>query len=595
MPVSAVWFDFDDTRHGVITLDGVALLGEPKLDGIVLAHAWQLNDRPMLSYVFVGGRPDLSNLYEAHGELEVGYDEDQLLIDIQREVTTITYRRPAFRRSGLVRGSMISVPPGFDPDRYGSEKEAQAKCDELLLKLDSAGLDRYRRRFDPESLAIMERLGEPDKRIYSWLAEQSGAGARRRDFARTFPMLMPTVWAFGAEDCRKAIDDGVSILHSLNANIHQLKTQPGRCKVTQGHLRALRRADWGIERDASSFQLMLPHIPPNKIPIDRASVRACEKLSNLWVTANTAIAGRSYQTLLNGLDRDWAGSLDLMRSEFGRRLDRVDAPWFFDPADHFFNRVLVPAIARTPPGLVTSQVNSVLEALSSKLVYRDLNIAGMIRQSERWHAAISQTNLEREPKLSWDRLFGDYVCEETGLAINCLGSSKELIAEGSPDKDADGFRGLSHCVAGYDERCARYECAILSIREQDDGAKGMRVSTVELGLNADGDLTVLQHASFENLAPSEAAELALARYIEAVGAGKVTGNPKRLMKPLPSGPGAWEAVHGHVGVARMDRAQREAVWALWRPLLSRDFRSMSLDDFATWLTRYLELQKRAAA
>ena len=595
MPVSAVWFDFDDTRHGVITLDGIALLGEPKLDGIVLAHAWNLHGRPMLSYAFVGGRPDLSNLFEAHGELEVGYDEDLLLIDIQREITTVTYRRPAFRRSGLVRGSMISVPPGFDPDRYESEKEAQAKCDELLIKLDSAGLDRYRRRFDPESLAIMERLGEPDKRIYSWLAERSIAGARRREFARTFPMLMPTVWAFGAEDCRKAIDDGVSILHSLNANIHQLNTQSGRCKVTQGHLRALRRADWGIERDASSFQLMLPHIPPNKIPIDRASVRACEKLSNLWVTANTAIAGRSYQTLLNGLDRDWAGSLDLMRSEFGRRLDRVDAPWFFDPADHFFNRVLVPAIGRTPPGLATSQVNSVLESLSSKLIYRDLNIAGMIRQSERWHAAISLANPKCEPALTWDRLFGDYVCEETGLAITCLGSSRELVDEGSPDKDADGFRGLSHCVASYDERCARYECAILSVREQDDGAKGMRVSTVELGINAGGDLAVIQHASFENLAPSAAAEIALDRYMDAVNSGQVMGCASRLAMAVPATPGAWEAGHDHVWVPRMDRTQREVAWALWRPLLSRDFRSMSLDDFAAWLLNHPTLQMQAAA
>ena len=595
MPVSAVWFDFEDARYGVITLDGVALLGEEQLDGIVLAHAWQLNDRPMLSYVFVGGRPDLSNLYEAHGELEIGYDEDLLLIDIQREVTTIPYNRPVFRRSGLVRGGMISLPPGFDADRYGSVQEAQEKCDQLLRKLDGAGLDRYRRRFDPESLAIMGRLGEPDKRIYFWLAERSVAGARRREFARTFPMLMPTVWAFGAGDCRKAIDDGVSILHSLNATIHLQNPQSGPCKVTPGHLRALRQADWGIERNASSFQQMLPHIPPNKIPIDRESVRACEKLSNLWAAVNTATAGRSYQTLLNGLDQDWAGSLDTMRAEFGRRLDRVDAPWFFDPVDHFFNRVLIPAIALTHLDLATWPVNSALEALSSKLVYRDLNIAGMLRQSERWHASISLANPKCDPALTWDRLFGDYVCEETGLAITCLGSSRELVDEGSPDKDADGFRGLSHCVASYDERCARYECAILSIREQDDGAKGMRVSTVELGINAGGVLTVIQHASFENLAPSEAAEMALARYMDAVNSGEVMGYASRLTMAVPAIPGAWEAAHGHVGVPRMDRTQREAAWALWRPLLSRDFRSMSLDDFATWLINHPKLQIQAAA
>ncbi len=321
------------------------------------------------------------------------------------------------------------------------------------------------------------------------------------------------------------------------------------------------------------------------------------EMVQLWVNlpARDKMSAPGYQTLLNGLDQDWAGSLDTMRAEFGRRLDRVDAPWFFDPVDHFFNRVLIPAIALTHLDLATWPVNSALEALSSKLVYRDLNIAGMLRQSERWHASISLANPKCDPALTWDRLFGDYVCEETGLAITCLGSSRELVDEGSPDKDADGFRGLSHCVASYDERCARYECAILSIREQDDGAKGMRVSTVELGINAGGVLTVIQHASFENLAPSEAAEMALARYMDAVNSGEVMGYASRLTMAVPAIPGAWEAAHGHVGVPRMDRTQREAAWALWRPLLSRDFRSMSLDDFATWLINHPKLQIQAAA
>lgn len=595
MPVSAVWFDFENTRHGVITLDGVTLLGESELDGIVLAHAWHLLGRPMLSYVFVGGSRDLSNLYEAHGEMEVGYDEKLLLIDIEREITTTTYRRPAFRRCGLVRGGMISVPPGFDADRYGAEAEAQEKCDELLRKLDRAGLARYRRRFDPESLAIMGRLGEPDKRIYAWLAEQSVAGARRREFARTFPMLMPAVWAFtGAEECRKAIDDGVSLLPSLNALIQGGDRQPGQYRVTSGHLRALRRSDWGIERDASSFQQMLPHIPPNKIPIDRESVRACEKMSLLWGAANTAIAGRSYQTLLNGLDQNWAGSLDLMRSEFGRRLDRVDAAWLFDPADHFFTHVLVPAIALAHPEPPT-WLGSALDTLSAKLVYRDLNIAGMIRQSDRWHRAILMAVDEPATWLSWDRLFTSYVCEKTGLAITCLGSSSELIDEGSPGKDAEGFHGLSHCVGSYNMKCASYECAILSIREQDNGSKGRRVSTVELGVNADGKLTVVQHAAFDNLAPSEAAETALAGYLEAISAGEIMGEVSRLRLTGPTVHGAGEAAQVAARIPTVDRQRREEAWALWRPLLARDFRSMSLDDFATWLANHPSLRIQAAA
>ncbi len=123
----------------------------------------------------------------------------------------------------------------------------------------------------------------------------------------------------------------------------------------------------------------------------------------------------------------------------------------------------------------------------------------------------------------------------------------------------------------------------------------MRVSTVELGINAGGVLTVIQHASFENLAPSEAAEMALARYMDAVNSGEVMGYASRLTMAVPAIPGAWEAAHGHVGVPRMDRTQREAAWALWRPLLSRDFRSMSLDDFATWLINHPKLQIQAAA
>lgn len=604
MPVSAVWFDFEDTRHGVITLDDVALLGEANLDGIVLAHAWELNDKPMISYVFVGGAPDLPKLYEAHGEMEVGYDEKLLLADIERELRNIPYRRPALRRSCLVRGGMMSIPPGFDPDAYPSREAAEAAHFDLLKLLDEAGLGKFRARFNEEILSILSRFGEPDREYYEWLSAAGKAGAHRREFASYFPMLVPTILQSSvAPDCHQAIDRGHSILPSLNRLLQGEFPQDDGAELTSGHLQALRRADWGVERDISNFQVMLPRIAPNKVPLTQDDARACERLSNLWMAARQAFGPprcqnrplKPLETLLRGIDKNWSASLAQLEAEFGRpRLERIDPSWFSDPSLHFFSRVLSPAVRHaTGMSCVDDETTyDLVNALSFSLVYRDLNIAGMLRQSERWHSAFRRLALASQPDLSWDRLFDSYVCPNTGLQLTCLGSSRELFHEGSAGLDEEGFAGLAHCVATYVPRCARYDCAIISIRERlQDGSPGARLSTAELVRDEGGNLSCLQHAGFDNSAPRDRAVAALASYMEAIGTGAVRGASERLgiqghNHPLdPHHPLAEAA----------DPAERETNWEFWRPMLARGFRKMTADDFAMWLATQLNLRRRVAA
>ncbi len=168
-----------------------------------------------------------------------------------------------------------------------------------------------------------------------------------------------------------------------------------------------------------------------------------------------------------------------------------------------------------------------------------------------------------------------------------LTTVRELIDEGADGTDADGARGLAHCVGGYGDACRAGRARVASIRRLGPDGTASRLSTVEFSWER-GKVGVEQHRGRANAVPCPEAVALVEGYVDGLG-------ERPWWPPV-------EGAHDLSGIAGYDwrvPGAWEAVRDLWRPHVPRAVRDLGAaalgraacrvwegeDPGGTWLTR----------
>ncbi len=182
-------------------------------------------------------------------------------------------------------------------------------------------------------------------------------------------------------------------------------------------------------------------------------------------------------------------------------------------------------------------------------------LCGQLEASRRWHAgrhavmAVVTRHPNGAAPSAWPVAWPTVA--RAGITVAELTTRAALAAEGARGRDADGIRGLTHCVGGYVGACLSGRSRILSLRAPD----GSRASTAEVTWDhGTRKPRVVQHRGLRNSVPPVEALRALEGYVEDVEAGRVMVDDEALA-PLPGGdaddrrwpydhlaPGAWQEV-----------------------------------------------------
>ncbi|WP_456718164.1 MULTISPECIES: hypothetical protein [unclassified Bradyrhizobium] len=231
----------------------------------------------------------------------------------------------------------------------------------------------------------------------------------------------------------------------------------------------------------------------------------------------------------------------------------------------------------------------------ARVLFGEASMAGILENSVKWH--LTRAKLEGKlakvsPQFSKDRVWRaglprqEMVVDGRRFEIMPLTSQQMLADEGASGVDANGMRGLDHCVGGLNYVVASLEghCRIVSIREiMTDGSR-VRRSTAEFryrapDINGDARYMMLQHRGRANRTPEDAAWDVLWAYQR--GLVGVRGQPRLEVDHAGLKPVEEQlSVSAIAGYDVEKPAHIEAVLRLWEPLLSRPLRGLDLDEFA---------------
>ena len=231
----------------------------------------------------------------------------------------------------------------------------------------------------------------------------------------------------------------------------------------------------------------------------------------------------------------------------------------------------------------------------ARVLFGEASMAGILETSVKWH--LTRSRLETKmasisPEFSegraWEAGLPRHEATFAGrrFEIVPLISQRMLADEGAKGVDAEGIRGLDHCVGGLNYVISSLEgsCRIVSIREiMPDGTRERR-STAEIRYRpptrSDGArYMMVQHRGHANSTPEDAVNEVLWSYRR--GLVGVAGEPKlevdhkgfaEVDEPL--------SVSTIAGYSAEDPDHLEAVLRLWEPMLSRPLRGLTLSEFA---------------
>jgi hypothetical protein len=289
-----------------------------------------------------------------------------------------------------------------------------------------------------------------------------------------------------------------------------------------------------IPLDAAGWDRLLPHVGVILLRVSRRN-------------------GLDLATLLRGLAPGFAVG-DLMPPRDGFAKDPVDA---FAAAAVGVDDMVANAVLDLVRPCIGARPDEA--ALAGRLLLGGRTMAGAVEAQAAWHAwaqVLTRDESEtRRPNLTWPALFQPYR-HDSGVVVRCLTSSSELIAEGGTGADADGIRGLSHCVRTYDRSCVTGAMHVASVRVEE--RETTRISTVEIRVEdiEDRRLRASQHRAAHNAIPPLLAEAAVQALFRDVAEGLHPIDPvaARPRAEPPRREGAFDAA---------------ATFEEWRPLMTR--------------------------
>jgi hypothetical protein len=430
---------------------------------------------------------------------------------------------------------------------------------------------------DPAAVSAMGHCASYDAEVWLWLSDPVG-GPRARDFARRHPWLARAAAARKPDDRTPAdasIDAWATSLCGHYLEVPKVWNQ-GDTRLAIEALRGLvlpcgpvhlddpyvagvahmPRSHWPSRRDGHAPQADLAHACASATG---RSVPSVIGPMGGWAAYAARMHGRSglAETYVPGRhDRIWdeasrpVAAINDMVEAFAEQVVRPAAvmsgdagPVGWDP-NEIEIRGLLGLGARSRGGVTHSQRAGALRLLTG-----DRTLPRLAEVSARWHARASaiQRAIAALPACAEARgpVAFDPVDLGDGITGRCLTDAAALLDEGSAGFDADGVRGLDHCVGSYLPRVLAGTSHIVSIR-MGQGPSARRLSTAELTL-ANGRYRVLQHMGRRNAPPGEAAEGALARLIPMVedGARAVASRwtpPASTALDGLAEPGSWDMV-----------------------------------------------------
>jgi hypothetical protein len=169
--------------------------------------------------------------------------------------------------------------------------------------------------------------------------------------------------------------------------------------------------------------------------------------------------------------------------------------------------------------------------LVPRMVFPDL-----VAASRRWHADGDRFLNALDPvpdDAAWPALFRDADLPG-GIRALCVTTPAALVAEGGSGPDAEGVRGLAHCVGGYARRCLAGGTHVVSLRAPD----GSRLSTVELHAGGPFPVRIAQHRGAANGEPPARALAAAEALLDGLRTGAVPMDAPALAfrGPMPEAP-----------------------------------------------------------
>ncbi len=344
--------------------------------------------------------------------------------------------------------------------------------------------------------------------------------------------------------------------------------------------RLLRVDGWTGDVATALVRCASPY-PPNWHPSDAEGWHAFATCAPgaAWATRMHPVAPSE---ALGGAGR-WPELATRLRALAGDQGLEAALDGTFDMADAFSRQVVVPAMTLSGALVPVPDVDDFGDPSPESVRLRDLahavlasgrRVARVLEVSKAWHAregriAAVMAGLPwsgGRPR-GWPPCYPDLRMREVSSLV--LTDDAQLADEGRAGTNADGTRGLSHCVGGYASRCRQGRCRILSIRSVARDGSVLRLSTAELVRTSSG-VAAAQHLGAGNQAPPDDAVAFLERYLGMVNSGMLDLEPDDLAPVPDAGDPLFEAGYDYAAPGNW-----EAVRDAWAPLLPRAARTMS--------------------
>ncbi len=492
--------------------------------------------------------------------------------------------------------------------------------------LDAAGFEGVRERIDARALHALRAADRIDVSSYLFFAGDGPKADHRRQAAGTYPLLagamsrLPTV--------KMRIDAGSSLADALEMAMG--RREDGRPTLPKAALKRLQGIEWAADAMApEQLAEALGSISPQNVPRTREDFEAFAAVAST-IGRMLPSVGLTFDVLAADSQGKWA--------EFRRRTAKAAmerrppqgldaegiAEWRRNPpppdesvealraacvdleemVDMFARTLVLPAASAASdemPILGEIQRRQARE-VAAQILIGTKTAPGAFLATRAWHGtAMEMLAVVRggDPELverlqavaedGWAPI-AQAMTAPNGLFILPLTDPRMLADEGrgwglrgeESTLNADGSRGLNHCVATKESYCRQGTMHVLSIRRVNADGTFERLSTPSiLGVpQGSTDIRPNEHRAFGNTNPSAEAAAAWKWYKDGLSSGAIPINHDMIREVTVRERKRWsdDVARGALYDWRKDELLERA-FSAWRPYLPKAMQSMPLADF----------------
>jgi hypothetical protein len=492
--------------------------------------------------------------------------------------------------------------------------------------LDAAGFEGVRERIDARALHALRAADRIDVSSYLFFAGDGPKADHRRQAAGTYPLLagamsrLPTV--------KMRIDAGSSLADALEMAMG--RREDGRPTLPKAALKRLQGIEWAADAMApEQLAEALGSISPQNVPRTREDFEAFAAVAST-IGRMLPSVGLTFDVLAADSQGKWAEfrkrtAKAAMERRPPQGLDAEGiAEWRRNPpppdesvealraacvdleemVDMFARTLVLPAASAASdemPILGEIQRRQARE-VAAQILIGNKTAPGAFLATRAWHGtAMEMLAVVRggDPELverlqavaadGWAPI-AQAMTAPNGLFILPLTDPRMLADEGrgwglrgeESTLNADGSRGLNHCVATKESYCRQGTMHVLSIRRVNADGTFERLSTPSiLGVpQGSTEIRPNEHRAFGNTNPSAEAAAAWKWYKDGLSSGAIPINHDMIREVTVRERKRWsdDVARGALYDWRKDELLERA-FSAWRPYLPKAMQSMPLADF----------------